>query len=63
MKAKDGSPIKLQNMPAPEFPAPAFLDHTQYKSVALIHKGKGEEFDYSGTNGFVAKLATMSSSN
>jgi hypothetical protein len=50
-------------MPAPEFPAPAFLDHTQFKSVSLVHRGKGEEFDYSGTNGFVAKLATVSSSD
>ena len=62
MKGKNGKPIKLQNMPGAGFPAPAFLDHTQFKSVSLIHKGKGEEFDYKGTNGFVAKLATVSSS-
>ena len=61
MKGKGGAPIKLQNMPAEDFPAPAFLDHTQYKSVSLVHKGKDEEFDYEGTNGFVARLATLSS--
>ena len=61
MKGKDGKPIMLENMPAPGFPAPAFLEHTQFQSVSLVHKGKDEEFDYTGTNGFVAKLATASS--
>lgn len=61
MKGKGGMPIKLQNLPAEGFPGPAFLDHTQFKSVHLVHTGKGEEFDYEGTNGFTARVATVSS--
>ncbi len=63
MKGQDGKPIKLQNLPAQGFPAPAFLDHTQFKSTSLVHRGQDEEFEYEGTNGLVTQLATVSSAD
>ena len=56
MKGKNGKPIKIQNLPSPDFPAPPFLDHTQYRSITLLHQGKYKQFEYSGTNGFTAKI-------
>ena len=59
MKGKNGKPIKIENLPAPGFPAPPFLDHTQYRTVILKHEAEQEQFKYSGTNGFTAKIEVV----
>lgn len=56
MKGKDGSPIKITGLPSPSFPAPPFLDHTQYKTVLLKHESEEQSFEHSGTNGFSASF-------
>jgi hypothetical protein len=56
MKGENGEPIQIANLPAPSFPGPPFQDHTQYKSVTLRHAGEDKRFDYTGTNGFTAKI-------
>lgn len=61
MRGKNGEPIKLMNLPAPSFPAPPFLDHTQYKTVLLKHESEEQAFEHEGTNGFTAKFAAVSS--
>ena len=33
----DGEPIKVSGLPAHGFPSLPYLNHTQYKTVALIH--------------------------
>jgi len=62
LKGNNGKPIKLENFPADGFPSPAFIDHTQYKSVVLQYGSKDKKFEYEGTNAFTAQLATVSSS-
>jgi hypothetical protein len=59
MKGKNGKPIKIENLPSPGFPAPPFLDHTQYRSVILKHEAEDKQFEYSGTNGFTAKIEAV----
>jgi hypothetical protein len=59
MKGKNGKPIKIANLPSPDFPAPPFLDHTQYRSVILKHEGEDKQFEFSGTNGFTAKIEAV----
>ena len=59
MKGKNGKPIKIENLPAPEFPAPPFLDHTQYRSVILKHEAEDKQFEYSGTTGFTARIEAV----
>ena len=56
MKGKNGKPIKIENIPVPDFPAPPMLDHTQYRSVILKHEAQDKQFEYSGTNGFTARI-------
>ena len=56
MKGADGKPIRIQGLPVPEFPGPPFLDFTQYRSVRLNHKGGEQQFDYTGTNGYTARI-------
>ena len=56
MKGKNGKPIKVQNLPAPGLPFPEFIDHTQYRTVVLKHEGEDKQFEYSGTNGFTARI-------
>lgn len=56
MKGKNGKPIKIENLPTPAFPAPPFLDHTQYRSVILKHEAEDKQFEYSGTNAFTARI-------
>ena len=56
MKGYDGGPIQLKNIPVHGFPAPAFHGAEQYKSVTLNHQGDDKNYNYSGTNGFVAKI-------
>jgi hypothetical protein len=59
MKGKNGKPIKIENLPSPAFPAPPLLDHTQYRSVILKHEAEDKEFEYSGTNGFTARIEAV----
>ena len=59
MKGKNGKPIKIENLPSPAFPAPPFLDHTQYRSVVLKHEAEDKRFEYSGTNGFTARIEAV----
>ena len=59
MKGNNGKPIKIQNLPSPEFPAPPYLDHTQYRSVILKHDAEDKQFEYSGTNGFTARIEAV----
>jgi len=59
MKGKNGKPIKIANLPSPGFPAPPFLDHTQYRSVVLKHEAEDKQFEYSGTNGFTARIEAV----
>jgi hypothetical protein len=58
MNGKNGKPIKIENLPWPGFPAPPLMDHTQYRTVLLKHEGEDKQFEYSGTNGFTAKVQT-----
>ena len=59
MKGKNGKPIKIENLPWPGFPAPPLLDHTQYRSVILKHEAEDKQFEYSGTNGFTARIEAV----
>ncbi len=56
VEGADGQPIKLQNLPAKGTPFPRSLDHTQYKSILMEHKGGDDSFSWSERNGFVSKL-------
>ena len=56
MVGKNGEPIEIENLPSPAFPAPPFLDHRQYRSVILEHVAEDKQFEYSGTNGFTARI-------
>lgn len=60
MKGRNGRPIKSENLPVPEFPAPPYEDHTQYRSVILRNTSPNGSFEYSGTNGYTARLDTSS---
>lgn len=55
-----GDPIKVLNLPAKGFPAPPYLDHTQYKTVVLKHESENENYSFSGTNGYTAVIETSS---
>jgi len=59
MRGKNGEPIKIENLPSPTFPAPPFLDHTQYRSITLKHEAEDKQFEYSGTNGFTARIEAV----
>jgi len=61
MKGKNGQPIKIENIPTPEFPTVPMLDHTQYRSVFLKHEAADKPFEYSGTNAFTARIKAASS--
>ncbi len=61
MMGENGEPIKIANLPAPSFPAPPFLDHTQYKTTLLKHESSAQTFEHSGTNGFTARIEVNSS--
>ena len=62
MKGKNGKPIKIENLPAPGFPTLPMLDHTQYQSVLLKHEAENEQFEYSGTTGFTARVEAVAQS-
>lgn len=55
-----GEPIKISGLPAHGFPGLPYLDHTQYKTVALIHNSEKENFNFSKTNGYTAKIDATS---
>jgi hypothetical protein len=55
-----GEPIKISGLPAHGFPGLPYLDHTQYKTVALIHDSEKENFKFSKTNGFTARIDASS---
>jgi len=55
-----GEPIKISGLPAHGFPGLPYLDHTQYKTVALIHDSEKEIFNFSKTNGFTARIDASS---
>jgi hypothetical protein len=38
------------------FPAPPFLDHTQYETTLLKHESNEQAFKFSGTNGSTARI-------
>lgn len=63
MKGKNGKPIKIDNLPWPTFPAPPLLDHTQYRSIVLSHRGGDEQFEHSGTNGFTANVVASATAS
>ena len=46
-----GEPIRISGLPAKGFPGLPYLDHTQYRTVALNHLSEGEAFEFSGSNG------------
>ena len=56
----EGGPIKVSGLPAKGFPGLPYLDHTQYKTVSLIHDSEKEKFSFSGTNGFTARISAAS---
>ncbi len=55
-----GKPIKVLGLPAHGFPGLPYLNHTQYKTVALIHNSEKEKFNFSGTNGYTARIDASS---
>ena len=57
-----GEPIQVLNLPAHGFPGLPYLNHTQYKTVALIHDSEKEQFNFSGTNGYTAEIDASSDS-
>ncbi len=59
----DGEPIKVLGLPAKGFPGLPYLNHTQYKTVALVHDSKKEKFNFSGTNGYTASIDASSDSD
>jgi hypothetical protein len=59
MKGKNGMPIKIENLPSPDFPAPPYLDHIQYRTVVLKHEAVDKQFEYSGTNAFTARIEAV----
>jgi len=63
MKGKNGKPIKIENLPSPDFPAPPYLDHTQYRTITLKHRAEDKEFEYSGTNSFTARIEAVASAD
>ena len=62
IKNAAGEPIKVVGLPAKGFPGLPYLDHTQYKTVALTHDSETEKYDFSGTNGYTAWIDASSES-
>ncbi len=55
-----GEPIRILGLPAKGFPGLPYLDHTQYRTVALNHLSEGEAFEFFGSNGYTAKIDASS---
>jgi hypothetical protein len=60
VKNSNGEPIKVVGLPARGFPGLPYLDHTQYTTAALAHDSEKETFEFSGTNGYTAKIDASS---
>jgi hypothetical protein len=58
----EGGPIKVLGLPAHGFPGLPYLNHNQYKTIALIHDSEKEKFNFSGTNGYTARIDASSDS-
>ncbi len=58
----NGDPIKVLGLPAHGFPGLPYLDHTQYKTVTLVHDSEKEKFNFSETNGYTARIDASSDS-
>jgi len=57
MRGAGGLPIKTDGLPHPDFgKAPPYLEHTQYRTVELEHQGGEQQFSFSGTNAFSARI-------
>lgn len=56
VKSADGESIKTVGLPANGFPGVPFLGHTQYKTAALSHDSEMGKFNFSGSNGFTARI-------
>ena len=52
----NGEPVSISNLPLKGLPFPEVLDHRQYKSVLSKHESEAHSFEWSGRNGFVAKI-------
>ena len=57
-----GDPIQVVGLPAHGFPGLPYLNHTQYKTIALTHDSEQEKFNFSGTNGYTAWIDASSDS-
>ena len=51
-----GEPIRIAGMPVKGLPFPEVHDHTQYRSVLSQHDSAAHRFQWSGRNGFVARV-------
>lgn len=60
VKGLSGDPIKISGLPGEGFPGLPYIDHTQYKAIVLSHKGGAEEFSFSGSNGYTARVEATS---
>jgi len=60
IKNAKGEPIRIMGLPAHGFPGLPYLNHTQYKTIALTHDSKEEKFSFSGTNGYTALIDASS---
>jgi hypothetical protein len=58
-----GGPINVLGLPAHGFPGLPYLNHTQYKTVALVHESEKEKFNFAGTNGYTARIDASSDSD
>ena len=55
-----GEPIRILGPPAKGFPGLPYLDHTQYRTVALNDLSEGEAFEFSGSKRYTAKIDASS---
>lgn len=60
VRSGNGGPIKVSGLPAAGFPGVPYLDHTQYRTVALTHDSGNESYEFSGSNGFTARIEVSS---
>ena len=57
MRGAGGDAIRTRGLPHPGFgKALEFLDHTQYRTVELEHRSAEQQFQYSGTTGYTARI-------
>ena len=62
MRGAGGQPIRTQGLPHAGFgKALGFLDHTQYQTVTLEHRGGEQQFRHSGTTAYTARIDSADS--